>query len=61
MLRTMEQERKDRRMTETAVVAQIRLSKATWKKENKQEIAELEMRIEVCHETDSSITWTCWL
>jgi hypothetical protein len=43
-------------MTETAVVAQIRLSKATWKKEHKQEIAEQEKRIEVYYETDSSIT-----
>lgn len=56
MLRTLEQERKDRRTTETAVVAQIRLRKAAWKKEHKQEIAELEKRIEVCHEIDSSIT-----
>jgi citron Rho-interacting kinase len=47
MLRTLEQERKDRQMTETAVVAQIRLSKATWKKENKQEIAQLEKQIEI--------------
>jgi hypothetical protein len=59
MLRTLEQERKDRRMTETAVVAQIRLSKATWKKEHKQEIAELEKRIEVRYEIDSCITCTC--
>jgi len=56
MLRTLEQERKDRQMTETAVIAQIRLSKATWKKENKQEIAQLEKQIEVCYEIDSSIT-----
>ena len=61
MLRTLEQERKDRRATETAVVAQIRLSKATWKKEHKREIAELEKRIEVCYEINSSITSTCWL
>jgi hypothetical protein len=46
----------DRRATETAVVAQIRLSKTTWKKEHKQQIAELEKRIEVFYEIDSCIT-----
>jgi len=56
MLWTLEQERKDRRATETAAVAQIRLSKATWKKEHKQETAELEKRIEVLYEIDSYIT-----
>ena len=59
MLRTLEQERKERRTTETEVVAQIRLSKATWKKEHKQEIAMLEKRIEVRYEIDSFITCTC--
>jgi hypothetical protein len=47
MLRALEQEQKDRRVTEAAVLAQIRLSKGTWKKEHKQEIAELEKQIEV--------------
>jgi hypothetical protein len=65
MLRTVEQERKDRRTTEIAVLAKIRLSKATWKKEHQQEIAQLEKRIEVCYElmavphahVDCSVSW----
>lgn len=51
----------DRRATEAAVVGQIRLSKTTWKKEHKQQIAELEKRIEVGYEIDSCITQTCRL
>jgi hypothetical protein len=51
----------DRRVTETVVVGQIRLSKATWKKEHIQQIAVLENRIEVRYDIDSCITQTCRL
>jgi hypothetical protein len=50
MLRALEQEQKDRRATEVSVLAQIRLNKATWKKEHKKEFVELEKQLEVLYE-----------
>jgi hypothetical protein len=47
MLRTLEQERKDRQAIENKAVALVRDSKAWWEKKHKQEMADLEKRVEV--------------
>jgi hypothetical protein len=48
MLRTLEQEHKDRQVIEMRVVALVRDNKASWEKKHKQEIADLERQVEVC-------------
>lgn len=47
MLQTLEQERKDRQAIEKRVVALVRDSKASWEKKHKQEMTDLEKRVEV--------------
>jgi hypothetical protein len=44
---TLEQERKDRQAIEKRVVALVRNSKASWEKKHRQEMEDLEKRVEV--------------